>query len=138
MRQISIPGRYNAKVEIAEIRQSEATGVYYLYLEFVTDDGEFTSKRLYLSEKAIEYSVKNLNEVFDFDGEFSTVERQLVGAECRIVVAEAETADGKCYLEVRYINRISPRDNLAANDAISKLSAMAKETLVSKGGNQPF
>ena len=107
-------------------------------MEFVTDDGEFTSKRLYLSEKAIEYSVKNLNEVFGFDGEFSTVERQLVGAECRIVVAEAETADGKRYLEVRYINRISPRDNLAANDAIFKLSAMAKGTLASKGGDQPF
>ena len=39
MRQISIPGRYNAKVELAEIRQSEATGAYYLYMEFATDDG---------------------------------------------------------------------------------------------------
>ena len=54
------------------------------------------------------------------------------------MVAEAETADGKRYLEVRYINRISPRDNLAANDAIFKLSAMAKGTLASKGGDQPF
>lgn len=50
MRQISIPGRYNAKVELAEIRQSEATGAYYLYMEFATDDGKCASKRLYLSE----------------------------------------------------------------------------------------
>lgn len=70
MRQISIPGRYNAKVELAEIRQSEATGAYYLYMEFATDDGECASKRLYLSEKALEYSVKSLNEAFDFDGGF--------------------------------------------------------------------
>ncbi len=138
MRQISIPGRYNAKVETAEIRQSEMTGAYYLYLEFVTDEGEFTSRRLYLSEKAIEYSVKNLNEVFDFDGDFSTVAKQLVGTECRIVVAEAESEDGKRYLEVRYINRVGPKDSLAGNDAISKLSAMAKGTLATKNGNNPF
>lgn len=138
MRQISISGRYNAKVTLAEIRQSEATGAYYLYLEFATDDGEFSSKRLYLSEKAIEYSVKNLNEVFDFDGDFRTVERQLVGAECRIVVAEAETEDGKRYLEVRYINRMGSRDNTASDDAVSKLSAMAKCALKTKDGNQPF
>lgn len=51
MRQISIPGRYNAKVELAEIRQSEATGAYYLYMEFANDDGECASKRLYLSKR---------------------------------------------------------------------------------------
>lgn len=136
MRQISIPGRYNAKINSAEIRQSETTSAYYLYLEFITDDGGFTFKRLYLSEKAIEFSVKNLNEVFDFDGEFSTIEQQLVGKECRIVVAESETEDGKKYLEVRYINRLMPKDSPATNDAISKLSAMAKGTL--KNSNNPF
>ena len=94
MRQISIPGRYNAKVELAEIRQSEATGAYYLYMEFATDDGECASKRLYLSEKALEYSVKSLNEAFDFDGDFSSVGTQLVGAECRITVTESKTENG--------------------------------------------
>ncbi len=138
MRQISIPGRYNAKVETAEIRQSEMTGAYYLYLEFVTDDGEFTSKRLYLSEKAIEYSVKNLNEVFDFDGNFETIARQLVGAECRIVVAESETEDGKRYLEVRFINRITPKDSLPTTDAIGKLSEMARGALATQKPNNPF
>lgn len=138
MRQISIPGKYNAKVEAAEIRQSETTGAYYLYLEFVTDDGEFTSKRLYLSEKAIEYSVKNLNEVFDFDGDFATVAKQLIGMKCRIVIAEAENDEGKRYLEVRFINRIGPKDSLAGNDAISKLSSIAKSTLSTKKSNNPF
>lgn len=138
MRQISIPGRYNAKVEIAEIRQSEMTGAYYLYLEFVTDDGEFTSKRLYLSEKAIDFSVKNLNDAFDFDGEFKTIKQQLLGKDCRIVVSEAETADGKRFLEVRYINRIGPKDAPATTDAISKLSEMAKGSLEQKNIDKPF
>ena len=138
MRQISIPGKYNAKVNSAEVRQSEATGAYYLYVEFITHDGEFTFKRLYLSEKAIEYSVKSLNEAFDFDGDFSAVKQQLEGKECRIVVAESETEEGRRYLEVRYINRLAPKDSPAAQEAISKLSAMAKGTLAAKSGNNPF
>ena len=136
MRQISIPGRYNAKVELAEIRQSEATGAYYLYMEFANDDGECASKRLYLSEKALEYSVKSLNEAFDFDGDFSSVGTQLVGAECRITVAESETENDGKYLEVRFINRISPRDSPASADAIGRLSAMAKGALAAKNGKK--
>lgn len=138
MRQISIPGRYNTKVELAEIRQSEATGAYYLYMEFATDDGKCASKRLYLSEKALEYSVKSLNEAFDFDEDFSSVGTQLVGAECRITVAESETENGGKYLEVRFINRVSPKDSPASADAIGRLSAMAKGALAAKNGKNPF
>ena len=76
--------------------------------------------------------------VFDFDGDFSSVGTQLVGAECRITVAESETENGGKYLEVRFINRVSPKDSPASADAIGRLSAMAKGALAAKNGKNPF
>lgn len=137
---ISIPGKYNAVVEFAEIRKAEA-GNYYLYVEFKTAENEFISRRFYLTEKAMEYSLKNLNEVFDFDGDFKTVESQILGKACRIVVAEVLSDDNKKYLECKFVNKLHQSDPSAETDAVEVLSSKAKfiiGTQASKDSDRPF
>jgi hypothetical protein len=128
MKMISVPGKYNATVSLAQIRKGEA-GNYYLHAEFQTDEGEFISRRFYLTDKAMEYSIKNLNEVFDFDGDFKTVEEQITGKACRIVVADVISDDNKHYLECRFVNRRYQADPSANYDEMDALSSKAKSII---------
>lgn len=75
-------------------------------MEFRNDDGDTITGWLYLSDKALPYSVKALKDAFDFDGNFETLPDQVNQKGCRIVV-ELEEYEGKERAKVKYINNIN-------------------------------
>lgn len=135
MRKISNEGRYEATVIFADVRQSENTGKFFVSLGFKTDDGECIYTRLYLTDKAIEHSVKKLRDAFDFDGDFGNIESCVLDKRCRIVVAERESGNGKTFLDVKYINRIGSNSSVEPSE-ISRLSDEARKVISSE--NSPF
>ena len=71
------------------------TGKFFVSLGFKTDDGECIYTRLYLTDRAIEHSVKKLRDAFDFDGDFGNIESCVLDKRCKIVVAERESENGR-------------------------------------------
>jgi hypothetical protein len=124
-------GRYPATVTKAELGESPTTGTEFLQLTFETDEG-FISRRLYMSEKAFPYSLKNLTEVFAFDGDFTNLD-QLIGKHCSITVDNEIDDSGKDRLAVKWINTSGgPKlDDGKKKSIADRLSAMAK-------GSEPF
>ena len=124
---IKNPGRYTATVESAELGQSDK-GTPFLSLACKTDQGEELTAYLYLSDAAVERTVKTLREVFAFDNNFETVVQQVTGRTCSIVV-EAEEYEGKTRMKVKWVNTVGgstakPLDN--ASSLLAQLSAKAK------------
>lgn len=124
---IQNPGRYTATVESAELGQSEK-GTPFLALICKTEQGEELTAYLYLSDAAVERTVKTLREVFGFDNNFETVVAQVTGKECSIVV-EAEEYEGKTRMKVKWVNAVGgwsgkPLEN--AESLLPQLSARAK------------
>lgn len=105
MPNITTPGQYDVKVVSIEFGETPNTGTPYLGLKFETSGGEHAYRNLWLSEKALEHTYKTLSEVFAFDGDYATVEKQLVGKECRITIDTEVGDDGKERLVVQWINR---------------------------------
>ncbi len=95
------PGRYQAAVQRAEFG-SASTGTPYLYLDLLTQSDEQIGAYLYLSERALESTVRTLREAFAFDGNFERID-QIVGKECSIVV-EIESDEKGDRIRVRWIN----------------------------------
>lgn len=124
---IKSPGRYTATVENAELGQSEK-GTPFIALLCRTEQGDELTAYLYLSDAAIERTVKTLREVFAFDNSFESVVQQVTGKPCSIVV-EAETYEGKERMKVKWVNAVGgstakPLDNAAS--LLAQLSAKAK------------
>ena len=124
---IQNPGRYTATVESAELGQSEK-GTPFLALLCKTDQGEELTAYLYLSDAAVERTVKTLREVFAFDNSFESVVQQVTGKPCSIVV-EAEEYEGKTRMKVKWVNSVGgssakPLENSAT--LLAQLSAKAK------------
>ena len=124
---IQNPGRYTATVESAELGQSEK-GTPFLALLCKTDQGEELNAYLYLSDAAVERTVKTLREVFAFDNSFESVVQQVTGKPCSIVV-EAEEFEGKTRMKVKWVNTVGgsagkPLEN--AGTLLAQLSAKAK------------
>ena len=124
---IQNPGRYTATVESAELGQSEK-GTPLLALLCKTDQGEELTAYLYLSDAAVERTVKTLREVFAFDNSFESVVQQVTGKPCSIVV-EAEEYEGKSRMKVKWINTVGGVSGKPLENAVSllaQLSARAK------------
>ncbi len=124
---IQNPGRYTATVQSAELGQSEK-GTPFLALLCKTEQGEELTAYLYLSDAAIERTVKTLREVFGFDNDFEKVVEQVTGKPCSIVV-EAEEYEGKTRMKIKWVNTLGgssakPLDNAAS--LLAQLSARAK------------
>ena len=124
---IQNPGRYTATVESAELGQSEK-GTPFLALLCKTDQCEELTAYLYLSDAAVERTVKTLREVFAFDNSFESVVQQVTGKPCSIVV-EAEEYEGKTRMKIKWVNSVGgssakPLDNAAS--LLAQLSAKAK------------
>ena len=124
---ITTTGRHTATVESAELGQSEK-GTPFLSLLCKNEQGEELTAYLYLSDAAIERTVKTLREVFGFDNNFESVVQQVTGKPCSIVV-EAEEYEGKTRMKVKWVNTVGgssakPLDNAAS--LLASLSAKAK------------
>ena len=124
---IKNPGRYTATVQSAELGQSDK-GTPFLSLACKTDQGEELTAYLYLSDAAVERTVKTLREVFAFDNSFESVVQQVTGKPCSIVV-EAEEYEGKTRMKIKWVNSVGgssakPLDNAAS--LLAQLSAKAK------------
>lgn len=117
-------GRFVAKVTAAELGES-SKGTPFLQLNFETREGSI-ARRLYLSEAAFDYSFKNLQEVFGFDGDFENL-KQLVGKDCSITTENELGDDNKERLVVKWINGIGgPKMDASARQSLAaRLSARA-------------
>jgi hypothetical protein len=125
-------GRYPAKITAAELGESANTGTGYLQLSFETENGEgHIAKRLYVSDKAFPYTLKTLQDVFAFDGDFTNLD-QLVGKSCSITTAMESDDSGNDRLQVRWINRAGgPKlEPEKAGSLAARLNAMAKSAPV--------
>lgn len=78
----------------------------------VTQDGECNGERItyqgWITDKSVERTVKNLSEVFGWDGDLEALANMLndgpfVGMECQIV-CEEETYDGKPRVVIKWLN----------------------------------
>lgn len=133
-------GRFAAKVTAAALGES-SKGSPFVQLNFETDEGSI-ARRLYLSEAAWDYSFKNLQEVFEFDGDFENL-KQLVGKECSITTEHELGVDDKERLVVKWINgtggpKMDPnaRQSLAAR--LSAKAGVKKSPKATTEDDSPF
>lgn len=119
---IKSAGRYAVTANDAELGESEKTGTPYLAIQFVTETGDELAGYLYLSDKALPYSLKTLREVFGFDDDFGTVVEQVKGKPASIVV-ELETYEGKERAKIQFINK-QGREAKPLADAGSLLASL--------------
>jgi len=120
-------GKHNAKVNAADLGEA-STGTPFVWLEYQTDEGKI-EQRMYCSENAMPYTIDNLKNAFDFDGDFHNLD-QLLGMECVIVVAEEEDDKGNTRLRVKFVN--PPQREL---DQTSKKSLAERLNAVARGGS---
>lgn len=120
-------GRFVAKVTNAELGEA-STGTPFVQLNFDTDEGS-TSGRLYLSDKAFDWSLEVLKEAFGFDGDFEDL-AQLTNKECSITTEFEEyqsNGEWKKTLRVKWINtKGGPKMEAGARQSLAaRLSAKA-------------
>lgn len=119
-----------AKVLSAEVGEAQ-TGTPFVSLDLETtgpdgDEGKHITAYLYLSERAIERTIKVLEDVFAFDGEFEDLEKQVNGKPCSITVEEEEDDKGEMRMKVAWVN--SPRRSKPVEDGfLAKLTRKARE-----------
>lgn len=135
---IKVPGRYLATVLDAQFGESEK-GTPFLQLSFETDDNCHISSWHYLSEAAFPYTLKTLQDAFEFDGDFHHVVAQVKGKECSIV-CEYETDDeGKERMKVKWVNapRSAPKAIENQQSFLAALTAKAKGKAVPTQAKAP-
>ena len=125
---IKNPGRYTATAKTVDLGQSAEKGTPYVSILFENEQGEDLTAFLYLSDAALERTVRTLREVFGFNDDFGTVKEQVTGKRASIVV-EAEEYEGKSRMKVKWINTVGgssgkPLEN--AGSLLAQLSARAK------------
>lgn len=130
MARIKIPNTYSpCTVLSAELGSSEKNNTPFIALEISEDaTGDTITGFVYLSEKALEGSVKTLRDVFGFNDDFESVIEQIVNKPCSIVV-EAEVDDsGKERIRVKWINNINKvRSNKPIENATGFLQALSSK-----------
>lgn len=99
--QLNTEGTYPAKVNKAELGES-SKGTPFVRLDFETPSGEISAWK-YCSDRALEYTLKDLKEALSFDGNFANLE-QMHGKECSIVTEFEDDDKGQERLRVKFIN----------------------------------
>ena len=121
-------GRYTATAKTVDLGQSAEKGTPYVSILFENEQGEDLTAFLYLSDAALERTVRTLREVFGFNDDFGTVKEQVTGKQASIVV-EAEEFEGKTRMKVKWVNAVGGVSGKPLENAVSllaQLSARAK------------
>ena len=133
-------GKHVATVTTAALSES-SKGTPCVQIEFESN-GETATSWLYLSDAAFENSVKTLRDAFGFDDNFETLEAQLIGRKCQIVVQEEANDQGEMKPRVKWINplRAAPRPLSNAEELKAKLTAKAARLVrdVKESGGNPY
>lgn len=133
-------GKHVATVTTAALSKS-SKGTPCIQIEFESA-GETATSWLYLSDAAFENSVKTLRDAFGFDDNFETLEAQLIGRKCQIVVQEEANDKGELRPRVKWINplRSAPRPLSNAEELKAKLTAKAARLVrdVKESGGNPY
>ena len=133
-------GKHVATVTTAVLSES-SKGTPCIQIEFESA-GETATAWLYLSDKAFENSVKTLRDAFGFDDDFETLEAQVIGRKCQIVVEEEADDKGNLKPRVKWINslRSTPRPLSNAEELKAKLTAKAARLMrdVKAASGMPF
>jgi hypothetical protein len=118
-------GKHVATVTTAALSESSKK-TPCIQIEFESA-GETATAWLYLSDKAFENSVKTLRDAFGFNDDFETLEAQVIGRKCQIVVEEEADDKGNLKPRVKWINslRFTPRPLSNAEELKAKLTAKA-------------
>lgn len=139
MSKINTAGRHAATVKSAEFGESK-NGTPFLQIEFQSEDGDSAiTGWLYLSEKALENSVRTLRAAFQFDGNFETVVEQIQDKPCSVTV-ESEEYEGKDRMKVKWIN--GPKTTKAIDNQSAFLKNLSARTarlpVKAAGKKSPF
>lgn len=133
-------GKHIVTVTAAALSES-SKGTPCIQIEFESA-GETATSWLYLSDAAFENSVKTLRDAFGFDDNFETLEAQLIGRKCQIVIQEEANDKGEMKPRVKWINplRAPPRPLSNAEELKAKLSAKAARLVrdVKESGGNPY
>lgn len=86
--------------------------------------GEEVDYSAWISDKAIERTIKNLREVFQWDGDLVALARQVntgpfVGRECSITVEEEEFKPGKFRAVIKWLNGPDGGNMMAIDRALA-------------------
>jgi hypothetical protein len=123
MPKIETAGRHMVTVQSAEFGESENTGTPFINLYLVNAENNSIGAWLYLSEKALQYSLKTLRDAFGFNGDFETAVEQVTGKQCSITCEFEADQNGVDKLRVKWIN--APRQSVPINDQASFLKTLS-------------
>ena len=125
-------GRYKATVLAATVSESsnKTPGVF---IDFQIDEGGTIRGNLWLSDKAYGRSLETLRKVFGFNNDFPTIQGQLEGKSCSIVIEmEPDQKDpDKQWPRVKWINPVDagPKPVAPADSSLlARLTRRAAQT----------
>ena len=125
------PGRHKATVLTAAVGESSQNKTPGVFIDFQLEEGGTIRGTLWLSEKAYERSLNTLREVFAFNDDFATIQEQLEGRACSVVIEleEDQKEAGKWWPRVKWINAANAGPKPVApvdNSLLARLSRQAK------------
>jgi hypothetical protein len=140
MQNISKPGRHKVTASNTQFGTTPSANDY-LRIEFTTDEGEHIAGFLWVnSDENIIRTQETLEEAFGWNGDASSIEKQVDGKECSVVCEWANDAEGKTkQMRVRWINppgggKITPpKDEAILREKLSKSWSMRKKMVGASG-----
>jgi len=126
MAKITTEDRFDVTVKDVGIGESKNTGTPYIYFYFQTAEGDGIGAYQYLSEKAAEYTLPMLEEVFGFDNNFNNLE-QFKGKPANITTGFEDDNKGGQQLRVKFINKPFSAPPPAPANLVDKLNRMAHQ-----------
>ncbi|HWL53842.1 MAG TPA: hypothetical protein VNQ90_15490 [Chthoniobacteraceae bacterium] len=130
---IDAVGKFRCKVtepEAGWLGESEK-GTPYIQIPVVVDEegsdqnGNTGVYYAYLSDKTIDRTVKDLNEVFGWDGDLNALaggQQTFAGMECSIVT-ESDEYEGKEKIKIKFLNSPNRAAERLSQDKVSSLIA---------------
>lgn len=134
-------GTFRATVEDVALAESKANGTPSLKFKLSVPDEGTAYYDAWLTDRAIEATIKNLIKVFGYDGSQNL--KQFEGKECQIVI-KAEEWEGKTQYKVAYLNHkdggeIPAMDETKAAPLLAKFSSKASAIIRdAQKANLPF
>lgn len=131
--------------------ESKEKGTPYIGVPVYVDDpdseqhGAEGTYNAWLSDAAFDRSVKDLSEIFGWDGSLQDIADGKItfeGLPCSIVT-EAETHNGKVYHKIKYLNSVDRQrqrgvmEGQKVADLIARMNSRAKAIAKQTGGTTP-
>lgn len=125
------PGHHKANVLSARVGESSEKKTPGVFIDFQLEEGGTIRSTIWLSERAYERSLNTLREVFAFNDDFATVNEQLEGRACSVVIEleEDQKEAGKFWPRVKWINAAGAGPKAVApveNALLARLTNKAK------------